>query len=145
MPLAKVANQRHEGSRAAALAARDADRDRQVQGRGRHGPDPGDGDPHRQRRLSAGSRDARRGRHGRQRRVGAQAQVPAPDPDRSADELDRVGPARLSGPAGLVRLGRTERLRRLHEGGRHRARRHEVPGLVRRRLLAKERGAWTAS
>ena len=74
----------------------------------------------RQRRLSAGSRDARRGRDEGERRVRHQAQVPAAGPDRSDDALDRVGHAVVSGQAGLEQLGRPERLRRLHQGDRAR-------------------------
>ena len=43
-----------------------------------------------------------------------------------------VGPALVSGQAGLDLVGRSERLRRLHQVDRHGARRHEVQGLVER-------------
>ena len=70
-----------------------------------------------------------------QRRIRDQAQVPAADADGSDDALDRVGHALVPGQAGLEQLGRPERLRRLLQGGRHRARRHEIQGLVRAAAL----------
>ena len=122
-----------EGSRAAALAARDADGDRQVQGCRRHGPDPAR--PRSAPAAKAIRRTSRRWSKAsrRQRRVGAQAQVPAPDPDRSADELDRVGPARVSGSArtrspGAARTSTTSTPKSTGTG----ARRDEVQGLVGR-------------
>ena len=47
------------------------------------------------------------------------------------DALRRMGHALVPGQAGLEQLGRPERLRRVLEGGRHGARRHEIQGLVR--------------
>ena len=69
------------------------------------------GDRHqgRERGLSAGPRDARRRRHGGQRRVGPEAEVPAAHSDRPDDEDSRVGHAVVPGRAGrdVAGAGRT--------------------------------------
>ena len=44
--------------------------------------------------------------------------------------VERMGHALVSGQARLHQLGRAERVRRLHQERRHRARRHEIQGLV---------------
>ena len=48
-------------------------------------------------------------------------------PDRSDDQQHRVGHAVVPGQAGFDVVGRTERVRRVHEERRHGARRNEVP------------------
>ena len=51
-------------------------------------------------------------------------------PDRSDDPLDGVGSALVPGQGGRDILGRSERLRRLHQVDGHRARRHQVSRMV---------------
>src|SRR5262249_43282253 len=80
--------------------------------------------------LSAGSRHARRRRERGQRRDGAEAQVPPPGARRSDDAHGGLGQAGIRRQTGRHELGRPERVRYLHDVQRHRARRHEIQGLV---------------
>ena len=91
MPLAQVTSQRQREAELRRDAARDAHGDRQVQGRGRSGADSDDRARAGQRGLSAGSRDAGRGRDAGQRRLRPEAEVPAARPDRSDDQHARSG------------------------------------------------------
>ena len=103
MPLARVTVQRQREAELRRALREMRTGDRQVQGRGRHRIDRVDRRQNRQRRLSAGSRYARRRRVGRERRIGPQAEVPAADSDRSADAT------RPSGGCAPTRTSRTRR------------------------------------
>ena len=80
--------------------------------------------------LSAGSRDAGRRRQRRRRRERPETQVPAAHPDRSDDQLHRLGHAVLSGQARLHFLGRAESSSTSTRIEGHGARRHQIHRLV---------------
>ena len=82
--------------------------------------------------LSAQPRNARGGRRAGRRERGQRPALPAADSDRSDDEDHRLGHEVLPGRSRHHTLGRGQRVRRLHEIARHGARRHALPGLVRR-------------
>ena len=107
------------GARTAPRPVGDARRHRQVQGRRRPRRHPGQGGQH---GLSARPADPG-GRSGRQGQEGA---VPARHPGRPHDQIHRLGPALQPGRRRLRLLGQPERLRRLHQERRHRARRDKV-------------------
>ena len=103
MPLARVTVQRQREMELRRYLREMRHGDRQVQGRRRRRRDRRVRHQGRQRRLSAGSRDAGRGRQRSQRSVRPQAEVPAPGPDRSDDA------ARPSGACARIRTSRTRR------------------------------------
>ena len=98
-----------------------------------------------QRGLPARPRDAGRGRDGGQRRVGPQAEVPAPRAHRSDDQLHGVGAARVSGQARRSVVGRQERVRRVHEEPRARRSTARNTGTGRWTQRARPRLARVAS